>query len=144
VTRLLRTKRGPAFARDSIQLPAVRTRATIEAYDKKRYSYKPLPKEFCSGEFIYRRIAREHDGAIYAQTWNNPLNRSGCYEVIRIRRRDGFHIGGRFVEPAEVYPNAEAWGADGFTIQRKDDAFAKLRQIAFCSATGGQMRRRDL
>jgi hypothetical protein len=102
-----------------------------------------LPKEFCSGGFIYRQIAREHDRAIYAQTWNNALNRSCCYEVIRIRRRDGFHIGGKLVEPAAVYPSAEARGADGCTIQRKGDAFAKLRQIAFSSATRAQLRRRD-
>jgi hypothetical protein len=51
-------------------------------------------------------------------------------EVIRIRRRDGFQIGGRFVEPAKVYPKSEAWGVDGFTMPHKDAAFAKLRQVS--------------
>ncbi len=46
-------------------------------------------------------------------------NPSISYEVIRIRRREGFQIGGRFVEPAEVYPNSEAWGMDGFTLPTK-------------------------
>ena len=45
-------------------------------------------------------------------------------------RRDGFEIGGRFVAPAEVYPNAEAWGIDGFTLTDKDVAFVKLRELA--------------
>jgi len=49
--------------------------------------------------------------------------------VIRIRRRDGFQINGRFVEPAEVYPNSEAWGIDGFTLTNEDAAFAKLRDL---------------
>jgi len=38
-------------------------------------------------------------------------------------------IHGRFVEPAEVYPNSEAWGTDGFTVTDKERAFAKLREI---------------
>jgi hypothetical protein len=53
-----------------------------------------------------------------------------CFEVIRIRRRDGFQIGGRLVEPAEVYPNSEAWGVDGFMFTDRDAAFAKLRELA--------------
>ena len=32
-------------------------------------------------------------------------------------------IGGRFIEPAEVYPNSEAWGVDGFTLTDKDATF---------------------
>ena len=52
------------------------------------------------------------------------------YEVIFIRRREGFQIGARFVEPAEVSPNSEAWGMDGFTLTDKDIAFAKLRELA--------------
>jgi hypothetical protein len=81
---------------------------------------------------------RDDNAAIYEQTWNGCLNPSISYEVIRIRRREGFHIGGRFVEPAEVYPNSEAWGMDGFTFTDKDAAFAKLRQLA--SASGEATR----
>jgi hypothetical protein len=53
--------------------------------------------------------------------------------VIRIRRREGFQIGARLVEAAEVYPNSEAWGVVGFTLTDKDAAFAKLRQLASAS-----------
>jgi len=89
-----------------------------------------LPKEFRRGGFTYKQIARERDVAIYQQTWNGCRDPSIAYEVVRIRRREGFHIGGRFVEPAEVYPNSEAWGVDGFTVTDKDAAFAKLREIS--------------
>jgi hypothetical protein len=61
---------------------------------------------------------------------NNP---SVSYEVIRIRRREGFEISGRFVTPAKVYPNPEVWGVDGFTLTDKDAAFAKVRQLASAS-----------
>jgi hypothetical protein len=107
----------------------IKTRATAEAWGKKRRSYKPLPTRFRRDGFNYRQIARERDAAIYEQTWSGCSDPSVCYEVIRIRRRDGFQIGGRLVEPAEVYPSSGAWGVDGFTLTDKDAAFAKLREL---------------
>jgi hypothetical protein len=80
--------------------------------------------------FTYRQIAREPAAAIYEQTWNGCRDPSTAYEVIRIRRREGFQISGRFVEPGEVYPNSKAWGVDGFTLTDKDAAFAKFRKLA--------------
>jgi hypothetical protein len=109
--------------------PTIKTRATAEAWGKKRHSHKPLPTRFRSDGFQYRQIAREQNAAIYEQTWSGCAEPSACYEVIRIRRRDGFQIGGRFVQPAEVYPNSDAWGVDGFTFTDKDAAFAKLREL---------------
>jgi len=106
-----------------------RARATAEAWSKERHLYKPLPRRFRRDGFDYLQIAREGDVAVYEQTWKCKQN-SAVFEVIRIRRRDGFEIGGRFVQPAEVYPNAEAWGTDGFTVTDKDTAFAKLRELA--------------
>ena len=108
---------------------AIKTRATTEAWGKKRHSYNPLPTRFRRDGFNYRQIAREGHGAIDEQTWDGCSEPSVSYEVIRIRRRDGFQIGGRFVEPAEVYPNSDAWGFDGFTLADKDGAFAKLREF---------------
>ena len=90
--------------------PATRkTRATAEGGSKKGRFYKPLTKEFRRDGFTYRQIAREGNVAIYEQRWTGCAEPSVCYEVIRVRRREGFQIGGRFVEPAEVYPKSEAW-----------------------------------
>jgi hypothetical protein len=125
----LKIKHGPAFVGDSLQASGAKTPAAAEGGIKKRHSYKPLPKEFRHDGFTYREIARERDAAIYEQTWYGSRNPSVAYEVIRIRRRDGFEIGGRFVEPAEVYPNWEAWGVDGFTLTNRDAAFAKLSEL---------------
>jgi hypothetical protein len=108
----------------------IKTRATAEAWSKKGHSCKPLPVRFRHGGFNYRQVARERDAAIYEQTWSGCAEPSVSYEVIRIRRRDGFQINGRFVEPAEIYPKADAWGVDGFTLTDKDAAFAKLREVA--------------
>jgi hypothetical protein len=109
---------------------AIKTRATAEAWSKKRHPYRRLPTQFRRDGFNYRQIAREGDAAIYEQTWTNCAEPSVCYEVVRIRRREGFQINGRFVEPAEIYPKADAWGVDGFTLTDKDAAFAKLHEVA--------------
>jgi hypothetical protein len=107
----------------------IKTRATAKAWVKKRHSCKPLSTRFRRNGFEYRQIARERDAAIYEQAWSGCSEQSVCYEVIRIRRRIGFQINGRFVGPAEIYPKADAWGVDGFTLTDKDGAFAKLREL---------------
>ena len=122
-------KSGMVLSRDSIPLPAQKTRATAEGGCAKGPFYKPLPTQFRRDGFTYRQIAREGNAAIYGQRWTGCAEPSVCYEVIRIRRREGFQIDGRFVPPAEVYPNSEVWGADGFTVTDIDAAFAKLRQM---------------
>ena len=114
--------------RHSLPTFATKTRATTERGGKKCHSYKPLKARFRHDGFDYRQIAREGDvAAIYEQRW--PGSENVRYEVVRIRRREGFEIGNNFVEPAEVYPNSEAWGVDGFTLTDKDAAFARLREI---------------
>jgi hypothetical protein len=125
----LKIERGLALARHSIPVAFEKEPATAEADTKDGHFYKALPKEFRRDGFNYRQIAREADAAIYEQTWNGCRNPSVCYEVIRIRCREGFQIVNKFVEPAEVYPKSEAWDVDGFTLSDKDAAFAKLREL---------------
>ena len=115
---------------ESASLPPVennRTRATTVLGGQKRHSHKPLELRFCHDGFDYRRIARKGQAAIYEQS---HMGRVLAYEVIRIRRRDGFSIQGKYIEPAEVYPRSEAWGMDGWTVRDKDAAFDKLREVA--------------
>lgn len=107
----------------------IKTRARAEAGSKKQPSYRPLPIAFSRNGFNYRQITREGNAALYQQIWSGCSNPSVCYEILRIRRREGFQIDGRVVEPAEVYPNSEAWGVDGFTVTDKDAAYTKLREV---------------
>jgi hypothetical protein len=97
----------------SLHPRVIKTRARGEAGSKKERFYKPLPSEFSRDGFDYRQIAREGDAAIYEQAWSGCSSPSVCYEVIRIRRREGFQIDGRFVEASEVYPNSDTWGIEG-------------------------------
>jgi hypothetical protein len=103
--------------------------ATAQAGTRKGHFYNRLAKQFRRDGFDYRQIAREGDVAIYSQTWSGCPDPAICFEVIRVKRRQGFEIAGRFVEPAEIYPSSEAWGTDGFTVTDKDAAFAKLREL---------------
>jgi hypothetical protein len=123
------SQRASALTEGSVSAATQKTRAVAEAHSRKSHC-RALPKEFRRAGFRYRQIAREGNAAIYEQTWNGCPNASIAYEVIHVRRREGFQIGGRFVEPAEVYPKLEAWGMDGFTLTDKDAAFAKLREPA--------------
>ena len=126
-----RTKRGSTLVGDLMMPPlTAKTRATAEGGSNKGCFCKPLTTRFRRGGFDYRQIARERSTATYEQRWTGCAEASVCYEVIRIRSRDGFQIGGRFVEAAKVYPNSEAWGVDGFTFTDRDAAFAKLREMA--------------
>ena len=122
-------QRALASVGDLMPPVTANTRATTEAGSKKGH-YKPLPKEFRRGGFAYKQVARQGNGAIYEQRWTGCAEPSVCYEVVRIRRRDGFQIGEKFVEPAELYPNSKAWGTNGFTFTDKNAAFAKLRELA--------------
>ncbi len=121
------TKHPLPFPQDGFD---IKTLAATEARGKKRHSCKPLPKEFRRDGFAFRQIARQGNAAIYEQRWTGCAEPGVCYEVIRIRCREGFEIGGRFVGPAEVYPNSKLWGTDGFTLTDRDAAFAKLRELA--------------
>ena len=123
-------KRAADPIADSTCLNESKACARAEAWGEEGHSYKPLPTRFKRGGFLYRQIAREHNAAIYEQRWGGCADPSVCYEVIRIRKREGFQIGGRLVEAAEVYPNSEAWGIDGFTLTDKDAAFRKLQELA--------------
>lgn len=106
-----------------------KTGATAEAGSRKRHFYRPLPTQFRQDGFDYRQIAREGRAAIYEQTWNGCANPSVSYDVIRIRQREAFEIGGRVIEPAETYPNSDAWGMDGWTVSDWEAAFRKLREV---------------
>ena len=110
--------------------PSRKTSATAEGGTKKGHFYKLLAKEFRRGGFQYRQIARNKDAAIYEQTWLGCAEPSPSYEVVRIRRREGFQIGNRFVKAAEIYPNSEAWGVDGFTFTDRNKALDKVFEIS--------------
>jgi hypothetical protein len=131
VSRASDVKRAFASTGNPIPLPAAKTRAAVEADSKKGDSYKPLSKQFRRDGFQYRQITRQGDAAIYEQRWNGCPDPAVCFEIVRVKRREGFVVDGRFVLPAEVYPRSERWGELGWTFcGDKDAAFGKLRELS--------------
>jgi hypothetical protein len=126
---LRRQNPSPTLGEHCVPSPDAKTRSGAEGGSSKRHFYRPLPKEFRHDGFEYHQTAREGSAAIYEQIWNGCGNAAVCYEVVLIWRRKGFQIGDRFVEPAEVYPNSEGWGVDGWTAEDKQAAFRKLQTL---------------
>jgi hypothetical protein len=134
------TKRGRRFAGVLDTTSDAKARATAEGGSKEGRFYKPLATQFKRHRFQYRQIARERDAAIYEQTWTGCAEPTPAYEVTRVRCRGGFVIGGRFVEPAEVYPNSETWGVDGFTFTDRNKAWDKFSEISLEEQQGKERR----
>jgi hypothetical protein len=128
VSRTSSVKHVLAFVGELDAASNRKTRATAEGGGRKGRFYKPFPTQFRRDGFHYRQIYRKGDFAIYRQTLKGN-GASAAFEIVRIRKREAFQIGGRFIEPAEVYPRSESWGVDGFTLTDRDAAFAKLREI---------------
>ena len=125
-----RQKRGGSFVGGLIPPSSRKTSPTGESGTKKGHFYRPLPARFRHNGFDYRQIARKGDAAIYKQRWTGCEEPDVCYEVIRIRRRDGFQISEKFIEPYEIYPNSGAWGVDGFTFTDRTKAWDKFFEIS--------------
>ena len=100
--------------------------ATFAALRTSSSRNTSLSRELCIGAFNLRQITREGHLAVYEQSHPKCPTRLR-YEVIVIRRREGFEIKGRRVEAAEFYPRSEDWGSFGWTLTTKDAAFEKLR-----------------
>jgi hypothetical protein len=123
-----KTRSNPCCRPDP--LSAAKTSATAEAGSEKGRFYEPLAKEFQRDGFNYRQIKREGNAAIYEQAWLGCAESSLSYDVVRIRYREGFQIENRFVNAAEIYPNSEAWGVDGFTFTNGNKAWARFFEIS--------------
>ena len=104
-----------------------KTRARAEGGGKNRPFYRPLATHFRHDGFDYRQTARDRDAAIFEQSKNGRVR---AFEVIRIRRRNGFEIDGRIVEAAECYPRSEDWGAHAWSLPDHASALTKLMQVA--------------
>jgi hypothetical protein len=133
---------GSSLDPRSVACRGGKTSATAAAATQKRY-FRPLPKEFRRDGFSYRQIAREGDAAIYVQTWTGCPDPAICFEVIRVKRRQGFEIDGRFVPAGETCPASKLWGTDGFTLTDKDAAFTKLREIVASPDALGPFKQKE-
>ena len=89
--------------------------------------HRILAKEFIQSKFNFKQIWREGDLAIY-EKWKDGWVKKG-YEAIKIRRHNGYTIGGIFCEPAEMYPSDNQWGVLGFTATTYDEALKCIDRL---------------
>ena len=90
---------------------------------------KTLPTTFTSNGFDHQQLDRIGDIAIYARSREGGGQEH--FEIIRIKSHNGFKIGTMTErsEPAEMYPTAEQWGTNGWTVNDKEKALEKFREL---------------
>ena len=91
--------------------------------------YIPIKTEFASKGFEYKQILRDGDLAIYEQKSKNPKRTNIDYEVIRIRRHNGYKIADQSFPPSEMYPSNSQWGTFGWTCKTLEAAHRKIEWI---------------
>lgn len=95
--------------------------------------YKPLELTFTADKgntqtpFTFKQYSREGDLVIYSKTkpgWDKVF-----YDVMRVKRHDGYTIKGNYCEPAEFLPSASQFGTDGYSYNNLDSALQKFQQM---------------
>lgn len=91
--------------------------------------YKPLPETLKRQGFLYQRVERQDEWAIYRQIRKEDL-KTMAFELVRIGRHNGFSIAGLTFPPAETYPSSSLWGSHGWTygsLELAQSAMARKR-----------------
>ena len=87
---------------------------------------KILEESFSSKGFKLQQIKRDGDVAIYKKQLDDGESQNYHYEVIAIKRHNGYEIAGVKMPPSEMYPSDSQWGDWGFTCERIEDANKKF------------------
>lgn len=74
---------------------------------------KHIPDTFTQHGWNLELVERQGDMAIYQRS--KPGGLPPHYEVVRLRQRDAYQLGGRDIPAGETYPSSRVWGKDGFT-----------------------------
>lgn len=94
--------------------------------------HKPLGTSLQKGGFQLTQIKREGDVALFSK---ERIKKPWCshyeagYEVAVIKRHNGYHLGGQFIEPTETYPCDSLWGVLGWTCMTLQEAEAKYKEV---------------
>jgi hypothetical protein len=83
---------------------------------------KILEESFTSKGFKFQQVKRDGDVAVYKKQLDDPESDSSHYEVIAIKKHNGYEIAGVKVPPSEMYPSDSQWGDWAFTCTSIEDA----------------------
>ena len=90
---------------------------------------KILEESFTSKGFKLQQVKRDGDIAIYKKQLDDPECENYHYEVIAIKRHNGYEIAGVKMPPAEMYPSDSQWGDWAFTCNTIEDANKRFNQL---------------
>ncbi len=90
---------------------------------------KILEDNFNSKGFNLSLVKREGDVAIYKKTLENSETDAHDFEVIAIKRHNGYEIAGIKMPPAEMYPSNTQWGDWAYTCTSREDADKRFVQL---------------
>lgn len=90
---------------------------------------KPLPVEFDRKGWHFKQLKREGMIAIYLRTKPGITSQIESYEVIKIRRHNGYVVAGNRIEAAETYPSSCHWGEHGWTYRSFEEALVRFNSL---------------
>ena len=90
---------------------------------------KILEDNFNSKGFNLSLVKREGDVAIYKKILENSETEAHNFEVIAIKRHNGYEIAGIKMPPAEMYPSNTQWGDWAYTCANLEDADKRFIQL---------------
>lgn len=90
---------------------------------------KILEDNFNSKGFNLSLVKREGDVAIYKKTLENSESGESNFEVIAIKRHNGYEIAGIKMPPAEMYPSNTQWGDWAYTCTDRESADKRFVQL---------------
>jgi hypothetical protein len=90
---------------------------------------KILEDNFNSKGFNLSLVKREGDVAIYKKTLEDSESGESNFEVIAIKRHNGYEIAGIKMPPAEMYPSNTQWGDWAYTCTSREDADKRFIQL---------------
>jgi hypothetical protein len=90
---------------------------------------KILEESFTSRGFKLQQVKRDGDVAIYKKQLDDPESENHHYEVIAIKRHNGYEIAGVKMPPAEMYPSDSQWGDWAFTCTNIEDANKRFGEL---------------
>jgi len=90
---------------------------------------KILEDNFNSKGFNLSLVKREGDVAIYKKTLEDCESGESNFEVIAIKRHNGYEIAGIKMPPAEMYPSNTQWGDWAYTCTSREDADKRFVQL---------------
>ena len=101
------TTRGASVASDPIAEPLQTRLLQLRLGVRNAIPTSHCQKSFGEPDSITDRLPAKVTLRFTSKRWNGCRNSIISYEVIRVRRREGFEIAGRFVGASEVFPSSK-------------------------------------